>query len=230
MSKEVPNGRLQANQTYSSQRNATGSPLLRLPAEIRNKIWEYACGGQAVVLPAKRGLTEKGRAVSFSKLHLTSASGLGMMEVVYRRSTHRALSAFHLPEVCRQIYVETNLTSYKTNAFVLTTSIKVNNRAARLMAAQRRAIATIQPTPFKVCYMTYDDDLSRTISWEVWPNVRRIVITFAAIEYVQLYHTSICKSGIGATWGYGQWVAWVLDRLKWCQEAGLEVVLEGIAP
>lgn len=106
----------------SVKRNATNSPLLRLPTELRLKIWEYALGGQIVAIHRPVELTEgkvifgpdsanKGKAIAF----------VGF-PALWRTLCHRTRectvpSAFHLPEVCRQIYCETSSLAYSSTTF-----------------------------------------------------------------------------------------------------------------
>ena len=81
------------------QRNANKSQLLRLPGEIRNKIWQFATSGYYVYGP----YYEDGwGACSYST-----------------QKFERDISAFQLPQVCRQIYTETATLPYTTNTFIL---------------------------------------------------------------------------------------------------------------
>jgi len=106
--------------------NATQSPLLSLPSEIRNKIFEYVLGGYDIYISAYN-------AQSMSR-HTAHSNG-GML----RRNiqlTHRMvtmmlpqgtpfrparptdiLPAMSLPRVCRQLYTETGLLPYMLNRF-----------------------------------------------------------------------------------------------------------------
>ncbi|KAI4701716.1 hypothetical protein J4E81_003456 [Alternaria sp. BMP 2799] len=79
--------------THISKRNATASPLLRLPAELRNTIFAYALDHDTIVLehPVPR----------------------------IRITDSRHKDAINLLYVCRQIYIETALLPYKLNRFVI---------------------------------------------------------------------------------------------------------------
>ncbi|KAF1360416.1 hypothetical protein EJ07DRAFT_177115 [Lizonia empirigonia] len=71
------------------------TPLLQLPPEVRNQIWEYALGGNVFEITSSR-------------------------KVQTRRRTKESVQpkhAFPLLGVCRQIYAETALLPYKANAF-----------------------------------------------------------------------------------------------------------------
>lgn len=73
----------------SSEINRKGSPLLRLPAELRHRIFTYALSDRVLVRPA----------IS-SAIHNGSAS-----------------SMHNLPLVCRQLYHETHLLVYRLGLF-----------------------------------------------------------------------------------------------------------------
>jgi hypothetical protein len=57
-------------------------------------------------------------------------------------------AAFHLPEVCRQIYSETVLTSYRWNVFFIASEdTLLSTWSARLLPAQRTAVTRVQIGP-----------------------------------------------------------------------------------
>ncbi|KAF2707470.1 hypothetical protein K504DRAFT_535132 [Pleomassaria siparia CBS 279.74] len=85
-----------------AKRNATESPLLRLPGEIRNRIWEYACCGEVVFSYSFDG----GKGKSNRRIEKTSLENTA------------AQSAFRIPRICRQIYVETATLPYSLSTFM----------------------------------------------------------------------------------------------------------------
>ncbi|KAI4946029.1 hypothetical protein J4E91_007471 [Alternaria rosae] len=70
--------------------NARDSPLLRLPAEIRNQIFSLALGGSAVKMPSR---------------------------VWPMAKPEEHLARWNLLRVCRQVYVETAMIAYTTIPF-----------------------------------------------------------------------------------------------------------------
>lgn len=96
------------------QKNATDSPLLRLPAEIRNTIFRYAVGGNKIRI-------ERAVVYRTSKKWRENSNSLwhGRADHLHDRRFKAQGTAFHLPEVCRQIYAETATLGYATNIFIL---------------------------------------------------------------------------------------------------------------
>ncbi|KAJ4341963.1 beta transducin [Ascochyta clinopodiicola] len=157
-----------------AKRNAFESPLLRLPAEIRNQIWSLAMGGQLVVLPDDQYV--KGCAMKL---------GPGS----YRHTGTKLLAAFHLPEVSRQVYSETALTSYQQNIFMLDyRNLSTRNSVTRLMAAQRRAITKVE-IGYDVLthYLSvYECHFVKLIT-DLLPNLEVIFVTTEALSHIQGY-------------------------------------------
>jgi hypothetical protein len=136
-----------------AQQNAINSPLLRLPPEIRKKIWTFAVQvdrvrvskescwhmrhmGQPHVTNGGAVAVEDDGAIALSQ-HLGSA---------YQCCPSRQLAAFHLPEVCRQIYIETAMLSYSSNIFLVgEESLMCKNWAkGEILLAQRDAITRVE--------------------------------------------------------------------------------------
>ena len=97
----------------SVRRNAVESPLLRLPPEIRNRIFRYAMGGSVILVQSHHP------AFSSDTWRNTTASAWhGRATHLSADRQHNQGTAFHLPETCRQIYAETATLGYATNTFV----------------------------------------------------------------------------------------------------------------
>jgi hypothetical protein len=85
------------------ERNDKGSPLLRLPAELRIEIYKYALGGNEITIchwvRSKRPVILSGRYGDEAK------------------STERWTQLFSLGRTCHRIYSETELLIYSQNVF-----------------------------------------------------------------------------------------------------------------
>ncbi|KAF2118565.1 hypothetical protein BDV96DRAFT_643806 [Lophiotrema nucula] len=110
------------------RRNSTQSPLLRLPAELRNKIWEFATSGYQMQIESQ---DDSEHAKSY-RLR------------VYQRNTISGAPAYHvfsLSAVCRQIYSEVGTLPYSLNEFMLCGTL--NSWLRDLLPGQVNAISTI---------------------------------------------------------------------------------------
>jgi hypothetical protein len=134
---------------FRAQQNATESPLLRLPPEVRNKIWTYAVKVDRVLVPTE--YCWKSETHRFTKGGAVAVKYDGAIASRHQRTADRCcpfrrLGAFHLPEVCRQIYIDTSTLSYSSNIFLVGRESLVHNNWARkkIMLAQRDAITRLE--------------------------------------------------------------------------------------
>lgn len=111
----------------SSLQKETPSPLLCLPAELRNAIYHYVVGGY-LIQPQEED------------------NGPGKA----RRIRHTGSQEWHSPSVllsltgiCREIQVEASLLSFSLNRFEMTGPLQFIEFKAALSAQQRKAINTI---------------------------------------------------------------------------------------
>jgi hypothetical protein len=139
--------------------NSTDSPLLRLPAELRNKIYAYAVGGYVIyVLDLRWGdpLVTPEIRLCLSKLFRLSGPLIRTPrdETAYRdgseESTHRSLHKCkvvskiqNLSLVCRQIAAESSLFPFKYNTFKFDGQQTLEAFAQRLSLPQLCAVQTI---------------------------------------------------------------------------------------
>ncbi|KAJ8110974.1 hypothetical protein OPT61_g6316 [Boeremia exigua] len=242
-SKSVPRAGKQPEESYRMKRYKNGllnleetpahlvatvklnaeSPLLRLPAEIRNKIWSFACGGQLVELPrrmqrdhtVKKSRTVKGGAVRFweycrsRNVHVYNES----------QRSRRIIAAFHLPEVCRQIYAETALTSYRENVFLYDYDNK--SMVLALMAAQRRAITTLQPSEMYFSSLVNYGDSLFELCREAMELVKSRCCQNKIFSGVETYEIDNMK-----LWAEVEWRKLVAEQLTFLTNAGVELVYE----
>jgi hypothetical protein len=145
-----PTDSIQTLTILRAQRNATESPLLRLPPEIRKKIWTFAVQVDCVQAPiiycweTRRHQFNKGGAVAVQD---NGAIATRHLETdTDNCCPFRQLGAFHLPEVCRQVYIETATLSYSTNIFLVgSESLLCKNWARKeILLAQRDAITKVE--------------------------------------------------------------------------------------
>ncbi|KAF2850756.1 hypothetical protein T440DRAFT_518050 [Plenodomus tracheiphilus IPT5] len=89
------NGLLNFEHIRITQENAKQSPLLRLPAELRNQIWELVLGGNICYVDRKPWSMHNRKRQSFRVTNVHSA----------------------LLRICRQVYSETALLPFQLNEF-----------------------------------------------------------------------------------------------------------------
>ncbi|KAF2013418.1 hypothetical protein BU24DRAFT_464201 [Aaosphaeria arxii CBS 175.79] len=121
-----------------SRENSLGSPLLRLPAEIRCKIYEYALGGYDISI-VRRIASTSGNATDF----LSFYDGVE----IPRGSRSIEKPNIGLLRVSRQIYVETALLPYVYNTFCFDLALGNSTFTPWMKArrpAQRRAVHCIR--------------------------------------------------------------------------------------
>jgi hypothetical protein len=97
------------------------SPLLRLPAEIRNQIWRLVVGGKVI----REQVTKRGRAQMLP------------------RPCERT-NTFALLRVCRQIYAETALLPFSANTFLFRRYWDMGGRTNDLRKHQYSQIRDVQ--------------------------------------------------------------------------------------
>ncbi|KAF3001954.1 hypothetical protein E8E13_007228 [Curvularia kusanoi] len=118
--------------------NALNSPLLRLPRELRDQIWSFAMGGQLVYLPwhaESRGYAVRPEfQADVYSFHIYG----------FKAEAYILPAAFHLPEVCRQIYSEAAMIAYQQNIFMIDDYFLGHSKAFHSFTrAQRGAITGI---------------------------------------------------------------------------------------
>ncbi|KAH7399236.1 hypothetical protein BKA66DRAFT_451303 [Pyrenochaeta sp. MPI-SDFR-AT-0127] len=88
-----------------SQRNDIVCPLLKLPAELRNQIYEYVLGGRSIYLTSHEGICIGEIAPCLTP------PGPGY------RNADRERGALQLTQVCRQIHAEAHALVFSLNVF-----------------------------------------------------------------------------------------------------------------
>jgi hypothetical protein len=175
--------------------NTSHPPLLRLPGEVCNKIWDLAMGGNYIQVPGGYDTIPKGNAISNPTW-----------------PEYVPLSAFHLPEFCHQIHSGTAVLAYKLNIFVIGIGIGRSNKKwiKNLLPTQRDAITAIAPTEeFLDDYIcgTYKKSMKDT-----FPNLEFIEVTESAFSRVRCYGT-ICR-GTEDFSTPEEWEEWEIRRIQ----------------
>ncbi|KAF1840370.1 uncharacterized protein K460DRAFT_410962 [Cucurbitaria berberidis CBS 394.84] len=191
------------------KRNASNSPLLRLPGEIRNHIWALAMGGHYIKIEE----------VVYRKT----------TESLWMKTTYRAPaniedricppSAFRFPEVCRQIYSETATLGYKLNTFVFDHYISYNSKwMARLLPGQKSAITSVVLE--SVMFEGYVANISVGSLRLTLPNLKRIEVPRNALSLVMVFNRAVDPTGL---WTSAQWREWVVGEVKKKEGNDIEV-------
>jgi hypothetical protein len=128
----------------SSSSHNTNSPLLRLPGELRNKIYEYAFGGHEVML--KRDIWyAKDRMYCYAH-----DSPLSLWSDLLSRTT-----------ICRQIYEETRLLPYALNTVCI--DMYVGDHAIYVQELGKSQKSAIRAICFKIPAFYGLDDALRAL-------------------------------------------------------------------
>jgi len=151
-------------------RNDRESPLLGLPGEIRNKIYEFAVGGHIIVIKYHDSLVTSSAPhlsaeISYhlitplsslvstvAKLAMEEKSSLaGSTKMPKNEALERPSRIFGIDLVCRQIRAETSQIQYKHNIFHFDNHSELRMFAAKLSIAQRNAITKISAGSVYLC-------------------------------------------------------------------------------
>ncbi|KAH7069369.1 hypothetical protein FB567DRAFT_598974 [Paraphoma chrysanthemicola] len=197
--------------------NATRSPLLRLPGELRNKIYEYAIGSYYYHLDeVTHSKTEKSRWVkTVGRAYYSPKDKMPQP------------TAFHLPEVCRQIYSETATLAYNLNTFILEFDIGGNKDLIKnLLPAQKNAIRSVMPQSiFFERYVAYkDSDVHKNTFRATLPHLRRVEVPEDALSLITTFNGSTIDPA--RSWTLEMWQKWVDEQVKKKEGDDIEVVFE----
>ena len=151
------------------QRNTEQSPLLRLPAEIRNLIFHYVLGGQKVAIHSP----------SYYRPHESECKGesdFAISEfkdpyIILERS--RSVRPVDLLKTCRQIYAETVLLPFALNTFSYSSEIEVLDIKNKIFEAQRHAITAVQFCAIRGSLQNQD---GRIKAMSYLPGLRKVYI------------------------------------------------------
>ncbi|KAF2636612.1 hypothetical protein P280DRAFT_483574 [Massarina eburnea CBS 473.64] len=123
-----------------TKRNQIESPLLRLPAEIRNEIYTYAICNHTI-----KRMSEKPR-------HEPSSPGLGLTTII------------SLPKTCKHLHYETTHLVYKVNIFFFDVNIKYDSYFRNATQIAEMAVESIK---FEVKSLAFYNSLTgEQVHWE----------------------------------------------------------------
>jgi hypothetical protein len=185
------------------------SPLLRLPGEIRNKIWELAMGRYYVNF----------KEVVFSKTATSLyTKTIGCVQASPTDDTPQP-HAFHLPEVSRQVYFETSTLGYKLNNFIIDFDMAGNKEYMEaLLPGQREAITALMPeTHF---FETYIHEFYRKSLVQMFPNLDYIEVTGDALRLILMFDRSIAAN----TRTTEEWEMFFAQKIKEKEGDGVKVI------
>ncbi|KAL8721886.1 MAG: hypothetical protein Q9225_001522 [Loekoesia sp. 1 TL-2023] len=130
-----------ATQRKAMERNSASSPLLRLPSEIRNKIYEYALGGNHLEVDYE---PHEHKYKTIKKQRYRTHYGGGLYHECAGEGDDIP-SSLHLGllRVCRQIYGEAALLPYALNTFVFESDWVMKRCFETLRPVQKRAMGKV---------------------------------------------------------------------------------------
>lgn len=141
------------------------TPLLRLPPEVRNCIWEYALGDKVLDVV----FVEKLKGPYIEEKTLIAAD-------TFPDHSHALL------QVCRQVYTETALIPFATNAFKFARE-EAFDWARHLLPVQQKSIREVHIVTHRAERMLdwmhcdgHEKYMPDAFPLEVFPNVKNIVI------------------------------------------------------
>jgi hypothetical protein len=232
-SKLRPPGSVRTLTKHRAQRNAIASPLLRLPPEIRNKIWTLAVQVDRVqvctlyCMRTRDNRHTKGGAVA--------VEDDGAVASLHEKSDRdccaiRQLGAFHLPEVCRQVYIETATLSYSSNIFLVGPGSMVykNWSKQKILLAQRDAIARVE-----LEYNILDDQiyrhnyLNRSLKQRGFRNLTHIHVPLRTRNLLVKDWRRFNYRYVPDLEEPKEFLTWCETRLKQIEGSDLVVVFEG---
>lgn len=147
--------------SHSTKRNATESPLLRLPPEISNLIWTYVLGGQTLHIGLKLNRSNDDLPWLFSFCTLDDderykyppCKVMGQLHNRYDQRHYDCIKSvakakwrqrfLALLRVCRQLHLEAALLPYLENTFAFPYVLSFREFVQSLFPAQRRSLRKV---------------------------------------------------------------------------------------
>ncbi|KAF2118338.1 hypothetical protein BDV96DRAFT_382848 [Lophiotrema nucula] len=160
------------------QRNVEESFLLRLPAEIRNHIFQYVLGGQKVAIHSP----------SYYRPHGTEEKGDSDFAISQFKDPYivleraRSIRPVEVLVTCRQIYSETVLLPFALNTFSFTSEMEVLDIKHKVFEAQLHAVTAVQFCAIRGALQNQD---GRIKAMSYLPSLKKVYINI----YFEESHT-----------------------------------------
>ncbi|KAH7081437.1 hypothetical protein BKA63DRAFT_405245, partial [Paraphoma chrysanthemicola] len=134
--------------------NQISSTLLRLPAELRNRIWRFAVGGYIIMIKQRKTVGNMAFGTRRQPIDLTSTEHQCKTSMIDHKqggqcetSTTSVAGLFTIGQTCRQIHAETVLLQYHFITFHFDHKDSIACFSAALTPPQLEAINTIALDP-----------------------------------------------------------------------------------
>ncbi|KAF2118563.1 hypothetical protein BDV96DRAFT_390467 [Lophiotrema nucula] len=185
--------------------NSVSSPLLRLPGELRNKIWYYAAEDTEVYVTFHKKPTSKSR-------HRPAEVINGEV----RQNGHHTTidqSIFCLPQVCRQVYAETATLAYARSKFTFPADCyqTLCGFSSHLNTAQRKSIACVQPgsCTFEIYYSERYGHYYGCEFRYLFPGLRTMIVSQGAMGQVKAMN----RYHMDRELRDHEWQEWILTKI-----------------
>jgi hypothetical protein len=198
------------------QRNSTSSPLLRLPGEIRNRIWEFA-SSDGPNIEITDSTSDNGQPIFYETL----------VQPIDPDVPLASYSNFCLPQVCRQTYVETATLGFSAATFIFPCGKCLDDDCVSRMkywktwarpAAYGNAITSIQPSAHiieEVC-----SDLNKHKFKKIFPALTRIEVSEEAVDFTARFGHRSRRQAMDCE----EWEEWIRGKIAGREGDGVEVV------
>lgn len=129
-----------ADKRNRSRQNQSSSPLLRLPGELREYIYELALGHLHIHISTRLGRNPLEQRDDIRIFSYRAAPEHCMSDNLYHRTHYTAKLSIQLIYTCRQIYEEAKLLPYSLNVFSFSKEVAFDWFIEAIRPVQRRAI------------------------------------------------------------------------------------------
>ncbi|USP77329.1 hypothetical protein yc1106_04603 [Curvularia clavata] len=154
-----------------AKRNSTESPLLRLPPELRNLIWEHVLGHHDIMINS--GTWSSSRSEWLWSVQCTRSP----LSKTGHRCWEMIEHTFELPLVCRQTYVEASPMIYTLNRFEFYQTRTFDHFIRNRVLGQRCLISCVTvPVGYFQHYLQH----RRRPFCSKFPNIERIRVKYLA--------------------------------------------------